>query len=82
MNSTQYTIRAVPAKLDKALRKRAQKTGKSLNEVLVESLARGAGINIDDQTYHDLDWFVGSLTLDESFDEAMDWLNSLPKDLD
>ncbi len=82
MNNTQYTIRAVPTKLDKALRKRAQKTGKSLNKVLIESLARGSGINIYDQTYHDLDWFVGSLQVDKSLDEAMDWLNSLPKDLD
>lgn len=81
MNSTQYTIRAVPFKLDQVLRKRAKKTGQSLNEVLVESLARGAGVNIDDHTYHDLDWFVGSQTLDESFDEAMAWLDSAPKDI-
>jgi hypothetical protein len=77
----QYTVRAVPFKLDKALRKRVQKTGKSLNEVLVESLARGAGVDMHDETYHDLDWLIGSKTLDRSFDEAMAWLDSAPKEI-
>jgi len=78
----QYTIRAVPAKLDKVLRGRARKTGKSLNQVLIESLARGSGVNIADQKFHDLDWFVGSLQANPGFDEAIDWLNRLPKDMD
>lgn len=39
----QYTIRAIPAGLDAALRRRAKATGRSLNQVAVETLAEGAG---------------------------------------
>ena len=40
----QYTIRNVPESLDAALRQSARQKGKSLNEVAVEALARGAGL--------------------------------------
>ena len=80
MNSTQYTIRSIPPKVDQALRKRSQKTGKSLNEVAVEALTKGAGL-VDGSTFNDLDWFVGSMLVDPRFDEAIDWLNSLPQDI-
>jgi plasmid stability protein len=40
----QYTIRNVPHTLDAALRRAAREQGKSLNEVAIEALARGAGI--------------------------------------
>ena len=39
----QYTIRAIPAGIDAALRRRAKATGRSLNQVTVETLAEGAG---------------------------------------
>lgn len=39
----QYTIRNVPEALDEALRRAARERGKSLNEVAIEALARGAG---------------------------------------
>jgi len=80
MKSTQYTIRSIPANLDKTLRHRALKTGKSLNEVVVEALAKGAGVT-PDATFNDLDWFIGGKSLDKSFDEAVVWLDSLPKDM-
>lgn len=82
MNSIQYTIRSIPFKLDKTLRMRAKKSGKSLNEVVLESLAKGAGVDMGTEAFHDLDWFIGSHSLDsESLDEAMEWLDSLPKEL-
>jgi hypothetical protein len=80
MKSTQYTIRSIPPKLDIALRHRAQKTGKSLNEVLIETLAIGAGVS-SNANFDDLDWFVGNKTLDTSFDQAIDWLDTTPKDI-
>ena len=81
MSNTQYTIRSIPPKVDQTLRKRAQKTGKSLNEVAVEALAKGAGVT-PDATFNDLDWFIGSKSIDKkSFDEALHWLDSLPKDI-
>jgi hypothetical protein len=81
MNNMQYTIRSVPSNVDKALRRRAQKTGKSLNEVAIEALTKGAGVTLD-ATFNDLDWLIGSKSLDGSFDEAMVWLESLPKDME
>ncbi len=76
----QYTIRSIPPKLDTTLRRRAQKTGKSLNEVLIEVLAIGAGVS-PDANFDDLDWFVGNKSLDESFSEAIDWLDAAPKEM-
>lgn len=80
MKSTQYTIRSIPPKLDMTLRRRAQKTGKSLNEVLIETLAIGAGVSFD-ASFNDLDWFIGSRSLDASFGQAIDWLDTAPKDI-
>jgi hypothetical protein len=80
MNNTQYTIRSIPPKVDQALRKKSQKTGKSLNEVVIEALTKGAGMT-PDATFNDLDWFIGSTPVDTGFDEAMDWLESLPRDV-
>ncbi len=78
----QYTIRSIPSKLDVALRHRAQKTGKSLNEVLVETLAIGAGV-ASDANFDDLDWFIGNKSLNDAgaFNQAIDWLDSAPKEL-
>lgn len=60
MKSIQYTIRNVPLRVDKVLRGRAQKQGKSFNETLVEALEKGAGITPSAKVHHDLDWFIGS----------------------
>lgn len=40
LQSMQYTIRKVPSLVDVALRRRAREQGRSLNEVVVEALAR------------------------------------------
>ena len=40
----QYTIRNVPVTLDEALRRAAREQDKSLNEVAIEALIRGAGV--------------------------------------
>jgi len=82
MNNMQYTIRSIPPKLDKTLRNRANKTGKSLNEVVLESLAKGAGVDIKKETFRDLDWFVGTMEADPKFDEALEWLDSLPREME
>jgi hypothetical protein len=80
MKSTQYTIRSIPSKLDVALRRRAQKTGKSLNEVLIETLAIGAGVS-PGANFDDMDWFIGNKSLDDTFNQAIDWLDAAPKEI-
>jgi hypothetical protein len=80
MNSLQYTIRSIPPKLDSALRRRAQKTNKSLNEVVIEALEKGTGVT-SNASFSDMDWFIGVKSLDSSFDDALDWLDNVPKDI-
>ena len=81
MNNTQYTIRSIPTKVDQALRKLAKKTGKSLNDVALEALAKGAGVTAE-ATFDDLDWFIGGQSLDvKAFNEAEQWQASLPTDI-
>jgi hypothetical protein len=79
----QYTLRSIPPKLDKELRKRAKTTGKSLNEVSIEALAKGVGLSSEKEVFADLDWFIGSKSItDNTFEQSQKWLEELPKDLD
>lgn len=82
MSNKQYTIRSIPEPVDRALRKRAQKTGDSFNATVLEALKRGSGVDIQKNTYTDLDHLIGvGLHDEESFICALDWLDSLPADI-
>jgi hypothetical protein len=67
----QYTIRKVPDRLDEALRRAARERGKSLNEVAIEALARGAGITADRNRQRDLADIAGTWRKDPAFDSAL-----------
>ena len=67
----QYTIRNVPDTLDEALRKAARQRGKSLNEVAIEALARGAGIVGESRPQRDLGDIAGTWHNDAAFDRAL-----------
>lgn len=67
----QYTIRNIPSSLDAALRRRALEQGKSLNEIAIEALARGAGVSGERIRNRDLSDIVGSWQHDPAFDEAI-----------
>ena len=67
----QYTIRNVPETLDEALRRAARERGKSLNEVAIEALARGAGITQDRSRQRDLGDIAGTWRKDSAFDSAL-----------
>lgn len=69
--ATQYTIRNVPKVVDRALRRRADRQAKSLNEVAVEALARGAGVEREAREHHDVDFLFGSWVEDPAVDQAM-----------
>ncbi len=69
--AVQYTIRNVPKVVDRALRRRADRTAKSLNEVALEALARGAGVENEATEHHDLDFLFGSWVDDPAVDEAL-----------
>jgi len=67
----QYTIRNVPDTVDSALRRAAQTQGKSLNEVAIEALARGAGLTGETLRQRDLGDIAGTWHDDPAFDEAI-----------
>lgn len=67
----QYTIRNVPDALDEALRRVARSQGKSLNEITIEALARGAGITGESRRQRDLRDIAGSWRKDAAFDRAL-----------
>ena len=60
MKTTQYTIRNIPAPVDRYLRKRAKLSGRSLNQVIVDELSQNAGIEPGQGLLESLDWFIGS----------------------
>jgi hypothetical protein len=67
----QYTIRNIPDYLDAALRTSAREQGKSLNEVVVQALVRGAGLGDQRIKRRDLSDIVGTWVEDPAFDEAI-----------
>ena len=77
----QYTIRNVPSFLDAALRRRAQEEGKSLNEVAIEALARGAGVSGDRGSQRDLSDIAGTWRNDPAFDRALAAQDTIDVDL-
>jgi hypothetical protein len=68
----QYTVRAVPAHVDRALRRKAATEKKSLNALLREALIKEAGVaEPSGRLYTDLDGLAGTWLDDPGFDEAL-----------
>ncbi|MFQ5790106.1 MAG: hypothetical protein ACE5JI_06460 [Acidobacteriota bacterium] len=67
----QYTIRNIPKALDDALRRRAKEEEKSLNEVVVQALARAMGLTRDAVRHRDLSDLAGTWKEDPEFDQAI-----------
>jgi plasmid stability protein len=64
----QYTIRNVPAHVTAVLKKRARLSGRSFNQVVVDTLM--AATQAGDAGGR-LDWLFGAHDLDEMFDDAI-----------
>ena len=77
----QYTIRNVPQTLDEALRRAARERGKSLNEVAIEALARGAGIAGEQSRQRDLGDIAGTWRKDAAFDRAFAAQDAIDKEM-
>jgi hypothetical protein len=67
----QYTIRKVPGPVDIALRRRAQEQSRSLNDVALEALARGAGVMPGGAPLRDLQDIAGTWRPDRAFERAL-----------
>ncbi len=77
----QYTLRNVPGTLDEALRRAARERGKSLNEVAIEALARGAGVAGERRRLRDLSDIAGSWRKDAAFDRALAAQDAIDKEM-
>jgi len=74
MSKIQYTIRKIPASVDKALRKRAKQQNKSFNTTVVEALNQQVFGTNEVPVHPDFSWFVGAGKdlLGPEFDSAID----------
>jgi len=77
----QYTIRNVPKALDAMLRERSKKEGKSLNEMVLEALARAMGFAKEPVRHRDLSSIAGSWVEDPEFDRAIEAQDRIDEDL-
>jgi hypothetical protein len=66
----QYTIRGIPAAVDRAVRERARADGQSLNEAVIEALAEGCGVAAGRQRRH-FDDIAGRWTPDKAVEAAL-----------
>ena len=81
MKSKQYTIRGVPERLDSVAREQAEKYHTSLNNLLLEALAKGLGAGHEPMVFHDMDDLVGTWVEDDTFDEAIKSFDGVDGDL-
>ena len=80
-NCMQYTIRNVPGALDAMLRERAKREGKSLNEMVIEALARAMGFSKGPVRHRDLSGIAGTWLEDPEFDRAIEDQDRIDEDL-
>jgi hypothetical protein len=76
-HTSQYTIRSIPERVDRALRQKARQERKSLNQVALEALAAGTGVADTAIEYHDLDALAGTWIEDKAFDGALTALDQI-----
>ena len=80
MITKQYTIRNIPAPVDRYLRKRAQISGKSLNQVIIDELSEKIVTN-KSNLVDALDWFIGSNNIGDDVQESLNKEDTLQKEL-
>ena len=84
MPTKQYTIRNIPEQLDQKLRKRAELSGKSLNQIVLEDIASQNNTSLSSQpstVLQNLDWFVGSGPLEADVLQALEQDDIAQKEL-
>jgi hypothetical protein len=64
----QYTIRGIPPEVDRALRRKARKANKSLNQIVLDELTHATEAK---RKYADFSNVVGRWTPDPGFDEIV-----------
>jgi len=77
----QYTIRGVPVRVDRALRERSRREGRSLNQLALEALRRFVDVPEEPAAHEDLDDLVGSWIEDPDIDAALEDQRGIDEDL-
>jgi len=77
----QYTLRNVPEHLDRELRERARREGKSLNETLLELLAIATGLQAEAPPRRDLSDIAGTWVEDPELDRALSEQRAIDEEL-
>lgn len=70
MSTKQYTIRAVPGRLDSFLRRQARLQGKSLNQTVLDYIEQATKLDLQ-QEEDDFSWIIGANTLDDDTQKAL-----------
>jgi hypothetical protein len=78
MNTTQYTIRSVPKKLDSFLRRQARLQGKSLNQTVLDYIKQATKLDMQEND-DNFDWIIGADTLDDTALQAIADLKQVDK---
>ncbi len=71
MSKIQYTIRNIPPAVDKVIRKRAQQSGTSFNQTVVDLLSLQTFGTTTPAADNGFDWLYGAMQLDDGFDDAI-----------
>jgi hypothetical protein len=77
----QYTLRRIPPRVDRELRRRADAQRQSLNDVAVQALECGLGLADQPVRYHDLDDLAGTWVDDPEFDDAIAQIDKVDPEL-
>jgi hypothetical protein len=84
MKSTQnyqYTIRGIPERIDRFLKKKAKEENKSLNQIVIECIIRGLGLSEEKVYFHDLDDLAGSWKKDPVFNKVIEEMDQIDPEL-
>ena len=81
MANLQYTIRNIPPTLDKVIRKKAQQTGKSFNQTVLDILLLQTFGTTTPKTDTSFSWLYNKNTIDDSFDETINNLSQVDETL-
>ena len=76
-----YTLRNIPTDLDRALRERARREGRSLNDVAIAAMAASLGLGDGKARFRDLGDIRSSGNRSSGVDEAVDTQRRIDPDL-
>ncbi|HEY3354616.1 MAG TPA: hypothetical protein VGQ83_15295 [Polyangia bacterium] len=77
----QYTLRGIPKRVDQVLREKAHREGKSLNEVVIETLTAALGLSEESVRYRDLQDIAGTWVRDAQTEAALEEQRRIDPDL-